>query len=245
MAADPERQAEALLEAVWTSALDPLFWRCSRTGVESAWYGHVPFAHWLVGALEPRCIVELGTHNGASYAAFCEAVQRTGLGTRCFAVDTWAGDEHAGFYGEEVFARLRAFHDPRFGAFSTLIRSKFDDALDIVEDGAVDLLHIDGRHRYEDVRHDFETWRGKLSPRGVVLFHDINVHTADFGVWRLWSELQREAPSFEFLHAHGLGVLMLGPARPAPRRGLDAVAGHAGDRRGAGAVRPAWRTLRV
>ena len=95
------------------------------------------------------------------------------------------------------------------------------------------------------MRHDFETWRGKLSPRGVVLFHDINVHTADFGVWRLWSELQREAPSFEFLHAHGLGVLMLGPQGPP----LVAALTQLRDTRAIGAVRerfaPAWRTLRV
>src|SRR5438045_2700612 len=42
----------------------------------SAWLEHVPFAYWLVKALRPRCFVELGTHWGVSYAAFCQAVER-------------------------------------------------------------------------------------------------------------------------------------------------------------------------
>ena len=75
----------------------------------------VPFAHWVVSATRPEVLVELGTHNGVSYAAMCEQVRREGLATRCFAVDTWAGDEHAGFYGEDVFAVLSRFHAERFG----------------------------------------------------------------------------------------------------------------------------------
>ncbi|MBB5753413.1 hypothetical protein [Prosthecomicrobium pneumaticum] len=43
----------------------------------SAWWGHVPFAHWFVALLKPRSIVELGTHTGVSFTAFCEAVQRS------------------------------------------------------------------------------------------------------------------------------------------------------------------------
>ena len=78
-------------------------------GVESAWYGHVPFAHWLVAAHRPASIVELGAHNGVSYAAFCEAVLREQIDARCLAVDTWQGDRHAGFYGAEVLADLRLF----------------------------------------------------------------------------------------------------------------------------------------
>ena len=183
-------------------------------GVESTWYGHIPFAHWIVVACRPRLLVELGTHNGVSYAAFCEAVAQYGIDARCYAVDTWQGDEHAGHYGAAVFEALRRFHDARYAGFSELLRCTFSEALPHFADGSIDLLHIDGFHTYDAVRGDFEAWRPKLSDRAVVLFHDTNERRGDFGVWRLWRELQAAHPGFEFLHSHGLGVLAVGPQAP-------------------------------
>jgi lipopolysaccharide biosynthesis protein len=198
------------LRYLWTPDLDPLFWCEGRVGVASAWYGHIPFAHWVVGAAKPRTLVELGTHNGVSYSAFCEAVVRNRFDTRCYAVDTWKGDDQTGYYGEEVYLDLRRFHDNRYGAFSELLWCTFDDALVHMSDASVDLLHIDGLHTYEAVRHDFQSWRPKLSESAIVLLHDTNVRERDFGVWRLWEELRTQFPSFEFLHGHGLGVLAVG-----------------------------------
>ena len=153
---------------------------------ESAWIDHGPFAFWLIQALRPRTLVELGTHGGYSYFVFCQAIKSLNLDTRCFAVDTWQGDEHAGFYSEDFFNRVSDHNAAHYGSFSRLVRATFDAALAHFSDGAIDLLHIDGRHFYEDVKHDFEAWKPKLSDRAVVLFHDTNVRERDFGVFRLW-----------------------------------------------------------
>lgn len=175
---------------------------------------HVPFAMLLTDFLRPRVVVELGTFYGVSYCAFCQAVSALGLQTKCYGVDTWEGDPHSGFYGSEVFNDLKSHHDPLYSSFSTLIKSTFDDAVKHFDDQSIDLLHIDGLHTYEAVVHDFETWRPKLSSRGVVLFHDINVRERDFGVWRFWEGLKSEHKYFEFLHGYGLGVLLLGENCP-------------------------------
>ncbi len=228
---DPAILERCLPDAFGAAATDPVFWRPTRLDVPSAWHAHTPFAFWLIRQTSPRVLVELGTHHGASYAAFCEAVRRDGLPTRCFAVDTWEGDQHLGQYGPEALAGLRAFHDPLYGSFSSLLVMPFAAALDQFSDASIDLLHIDGQHDYASVRGDFDAWKSKLSNRAVVLFHDTNVRDRDFGVWRLWRELRASYPGFEFLHGSGLGVLAVGPDVPPAVTGLVQISDADGIRR--------------
>ena len=125
--------------------------------VPAPWAGHIPFGSWLVAVQKPETLVELGAYSGISYMAFCQAIKEQGLPTKAYAVDTWLGDAHAGAYGETIYQTLQREHDPRYASFSTLLRMTFDEALPQFSNGSVDLLHIDGLHTYEAVRHDFET----------------------------------------------------------------------------------------
>jgi glycosyltransferase involved in cell wall biosynthesis len=205
---------------LFSQDLDPVFWRAARLGVESVWYAHVPFAHWIVTVTRPRLLVELGTHNGVSYSAFCEAVVNGKLETRCFAVDTWKGDDYSGFYREEIYLDFSRFHDQRYGAFSKLLRCRFDEALSSFADSSIDILHLDGLHTYDAARHDFKSWQQKLSESAAVLFHGTNLRERDFAVRRFWGELRARFPSFEFLHGEGLGVLAVGHSTPRAVREL-------------------------
>lgn len=176
----------------------------------SGWPGLIPVGFELISLQRPRVLVELGTHSGDSYCAFCQAVEMVGADTRCYAVDTWTGDEHAGHYGPEVLADLRAHHDPRYSGCSLLLQSSFDDAVSYFEDGSIDVLHIDGLHTYDPVKHDFLAWKPALSHRAIVLLHDICVRENDFGVWWLWQELATEYSALQLDFRHGLGLLAAG-----------------------------------
>jgi hypothetical protein len=171
-----------------------------------AWVGHMPFAYWVIEKLKPSTFVELGTHTGNSYFSFCQSIQENKTKTKAFAVDTWEGDAHAGTYDDSIFDGVNRTN-MEYSSFSTLLRTTFDSALQQFEDGSVDLLHIDGLHTYEAVKHDFETWLPKLSSKAVVLFHDTNVRRDDFGVFQLWSELSNKFNTLEFFHSNGLGIL--------------------------------------
>ena len=79
----------------------------------------------------------------------------------------------------------------------------------------LDLLFIDGDHRYEGVRDDFVSFSPLVKPGGIVLFHDIveNPQHPEYGVERLWREL--EGKKLEFVDridpspGAGLGILVM------------------------------------
>ncbi len=171
------------------------------------WSGHLPFARDLVASLQPGLLVELGTHYGEAYFGFCQAVVETGCKSSCYAVDTWRGDSHSLAYGEEVYQDVARHNAERYGGFSHLLRTTFDDALRWFANGSITLLHIDGLHTYEAAKHDFDAWYPKVAQGGIILLHDTVEHYADFGVWRMWEEVARTHDSFEFHHSHGLGVI--------------------------------------
>jgi Methyltransferase domain len=171
-----------------------------------AWTSHLHFAYDLVATLRPAVLVELGVDRGESYFAFCQSVLENGTDTRCFGIDTWRGDQHAGGYDETTFAQVAEHNRANYESFSTLVRSNFDDALSQFAAGSIDVLHIDGLHTEAAVRHDVDSWLPKLRSAGILLLHDVDVRSKDFGAWKVWDELQARGRSWTFHDGPGLGV---------------------------------------
>ena len=165
--------------------------------LHSAWRGHAPFAQWLVREMRPTTIVELGVDYGFSCMTFAEV----GLGT-VYGIDSFEGDPEAGL--KDTYDDVVALQN-RLGITNLeLIRGYFSEVAKTWEK-PIDILHIDGRHRYEDVKEDYGIWSEFVKDSGVVLMHDTCVLDEPFGVHRFFAEI--DLPKTNFTHSHGLGVV--------------------------------------
>ncbi len=182
----------------------PLF----RSGL-SSWTGHIPFAFWLVAALRPNAVVEVGTTSGDCYLAFCQAIEALSLPARAYGV-VCGKDEGA----ECCYEKLQQAHEERYGRFSRLLGIDSNEATALFSDGTIDLLHITGCPSFREAREEFSGWLPKLSPNGIVLVDGVTDWREGRDIWRFWNELREACPSFLFPHAGGLGVLRIGPGAP-------------------------------
>lgn len=172
------------------------------------WAGHKYFAYDLIRFLQPSKIVELGTHLGCSLFAFSQAVKDGKLKASIDAIDTWKGDQHAGQYGEIIFNRVKEIKKEKYSQLEiNLIRTTFNKAKATHNNKSIDILHIDGLHSYNAIKHDFDGWIGKVKDDGVILVHDINVKEWGFGVYKFWNKVKQGYKTLEFDHSYGLGVI--------------------------------------
>lgn len=122
-------------------------------------------------------IVEIGSYRGRSAIVLARAAAGTGAGVT--AIDPHAGNDRGPQQIEgspdEGEADNRAFREnlERAGVAADVrhVRRRSRDALDSVA-GPVDLLYIDGAHRYRPARDDIERWGARVPVGGHMLVHD-------------------------------------------------------------------------
>ena len=191
----------------------------AKVPLPPGWNGHIPFAFWLIDILRPALSRRARHPHGQLLSGFfarpcsgSEAVRGAMPSTRGAAMITPGFTMTAFFVNCALITTCATAISPGLCSRPSMMHWR------IFRICLIDLLHIDGMHTYEAVKHDFESWLPKLSPRAVVIFHDINVRMADFAVWRFWEEISQQYPSFTFLHSNGLGVL---GRRPPPAAALS------------------------
>lgn len=111
---------------------------------------------------------------------------------------------------------------------STRDQAVRDRLVRCLDGSALDILFIDGDHRYQGVRADFLEYRSLVRPGGLIAFHDIVPHRerpyelGAGGPWsgdvpRLWREMRDHFSHWELIDdpaqdGCGIGVIEHDPA---------------------------------
>lgn len=160
----------------------------------------------FISDVNPDVYVEIGVRHGWTYYLVSKVVKKT---TLMIAIDLpgifpW-GDEGSEKVFEKVLATI---------PFANVIYANSQDettksALEELTN-AVDFLFIDGDHKYQGVKKDWELYSPLV--KGHVAFHDIKARPKEderklIEVPRLWNELKANYKHHEIGSNPGIGIL--------------------------------------
>ena len=166
---------------------------------------------------EPKTIVEIGTKKGGSFFIWARYIKPTSL----ISIDLPKGIHGGGFPKQKIPFMKYFLSDVKESKVSIIQgNSQSTDTLnklkEILKGEKIDFLFIDGDHRYEGVKSDFNMYKGLVRKGGLIGFHDIISseyhHNLDCFVDQLWNELKKDYEHIEFIqnpkqHKYGIGVL--------------------------------------
>jgi predicted O-methyltransferase YrrM len=119
--------------------------------------------------------VEIGSYSGEGTIVLSKYFKEV------LAVDPWQNG-----YDPDDVASHQCPMDEVFNAFQdrtkglgnvTFSRGKSMDALEFVADGSLDLVYVDGDHRYEGALADLKGWLPKIRKGGCMTGHDFSFPT--------------------------------------------------------------------
>lgn len=164
---------------------------------------------------EPKVVVEIGTALGGMFWLLCQLAANNAV---IVSLDLVGGE--FGAKNGEWASRKRLESYARRQQKVRLVRgnSHFRDTvgklLTATRSKGIDLLFIDGDHRYEGVKKDFEMYSPLVNKGGLIVFHDVVAHVVEgCEVDKFWNEIKEGYEHYEFIEPEGgawggIGVLV-------------------------------------
>ncbi|MCG3131014.1 MAG: hypothetical protein FLDDKLPJ_01789 [Phycisphaerae bacterium] len=124
-------------------------------------------------------VVELGSWTGLTTCYLGTACEARGRG-HVYAVDTFAGTKEGGSSYDAIArhggttwpAFRRRVREAGLEERTTALIGDTVEQAKAYPGGPIRMLLIDADHSFEGVRRDFEAWRPRVAPGGLIVFHD-------------------------------------------------------------------------
>jgi hypothetical protein len=174
----------------------------------SSLVGHYPFLRWLLTQISQGNYLELGLHWGETLKNLFNFAEASNLDFNFTGVDNFIGDDHAGKLSFEVYEYCKQIEDINSKRIE-ILKGDFSQVIPTFSNNKFNLVIIDGYHDYHSVKNEFQSIISKVREDGIVIFHDINEKSNGFTTYKFWEEIKENYKTFEFPHAHGLGILFL------------------------------------
>lgn len=178
---------------------------------------------------KPKVVVEIGTELGGSLWMFCQLADDDAT---VISIDKPGAEFSSGFadYDVEKFIPFaKANQKLSFIRDDSHLQTTKEHLLEFLQGQKIDFLFIDGDHRYEGVKQDFEMYSELVAIGGLIAFHDIVQHPLmpTCRVVDFWKEIKKGYKTQEFLdpiiqHWGGIGLLVYS-INPEIDRLLDGV----------------------
>jgi predicted O-methyltransferase YrrM len=161
-------------------------------------------------------VVEIGSWKGKSTIALASGVRDSGKRGK-----VWAVDPHKGFLSVSnkiQASTLKEFHSNiRKSGLEPYVKPLVMTSRQASRmwQRPVRLIFIDGIHDYKHASEDYEAWKGKIVPGGIVAFHDC--FCGEQGVWQAVRE--RFLIPWRLAEVGTIGSILYGvPGSPGPIR---------------------------
>lgn len=126
----------------------------------------------IITLIKPNSVmVEIGCFTGESTIIFAKSSKIRKL----YAVDPWIENYDPDIKLQITFSKAKEIFDEKLKDFTNIevMQMTSAEASSAFLDNSVDIVYIDGDHRYEFVKKDIECWLPKLKKDGIIAGHDI------------------------------------------------------------------------